>query len=94
MTKSMMASLSQYGITDGMVTSLVITILLTILAVIAGRKMQTVPGRFQSVMELSIGKLYGFFEGIMGKTLCRQYFPIVATLFIYILQCYSKKLPV
>lgn len=87
MTKSMMASLNQYGITDGMVTSLGITIVLLIISIVAGRKMQTVPGRFQNVMELSVGKLYNFFEGIMGKTLCRQYFPIVATLFIYILLC-------
>lgn len=94
MTKSMMESLNQYGITDGMVTSLCITIILTIIAIVAGRKIQSVPGRFQNVMEMSVGKLYGFFEGIMGKKLCKQYFPIVGTLFIYILLCnYSGLLP-
>ncbi len=94
MTKSMMESLGQYGITDGMVTSLVITILLTVFAIIAGRRIESIPGRLQNVVELSVGKLYGFFEGIMGKHLCRQYFPIVATIFIYILLCnYSGLLP-
>lgn len=94
MTKSMMESLGQYGITDGMVTSFVITVLLAIIAIVGGRKIQSIPGRFQNVMEMSVGKLYGFFEGIMGKHLCKRYFPIVGTLFIYILLCnYSGLLP-
>ena len=95
MTVSMMANLNEMGITSGMITSTVITIILCVIAVLAGRNMQLKePGRLQNMVEIGIGKLYGFFEGIMGKKLCRQYFPIVGTLFIYILFCnYSGLLP-
>ena len=95
MTVSMMENLNAMGISSGMVTSTVITIILCVIAILAGRNMQLKePGRLQNMVEISIGKLYGFFEGIMGKKLCRQYFPIVGTLFIYILFCnYSGLLP-
>ena len=42
MTKSMMAKLHSYGITDGMVTSTVITIILIVLALLAGRNMKMI----------------------------------------------------
>lgn len=94
MTKSMMAKLHTYGITDGMVTSAVITLILIVLAVLAGRNMKPVPGRFQSAVELAVGKLYGFFESVMGKKLARQNFAFLGTFFIYILLSnYSGLLP-
>ena len=71
MTKSMMAKLHSYGITDGMVTSTVITIILIVLALLAGRNMKMIPGRFQSAFEIVVEKLYRFFEGIMGKKLAK-----------------------
>ncbi len=94
MTVSMMEHLESMGITEGMVTSTVITIILCVVAILAGRNMQMIPSGLQNVAEMAIGKMYSFFEGIMGKKLCKQYFPIIATLFIYILFCnYSGLLP-
>ena len=94
MTKSMMAKLHSYGITDGMVTSTVITIILIVLALLAGRNMKMIPGRFQSAFEIVVEKLYGFFEGIMGKKLARENFAFLGTFFIYILLSnYSGLLP-
>ncbi len=45
-----------------------------------------IPGRFQMFMELVIGGLYDFFHGIFGddKT-TRRFFPLVATIFLFIL---------
>ena len=40
---------------------------------------------FQNFAEWAIGSLYNFFEGIMGKKLCRSCFSLICTLFIYIL---------
>ena len=86
--------LNSIGINSGMFTSAVITIVLCVLSIIAGRKMEMVPHGLQNVAEVSIEKLYGFFEGIMGPRLCKKYFPLVATFFIYILFCnYSGLLP-
>ncbi|MDO4485459.1 MAG: F0F1 ATP synthase subunit A [Bacillota bacterium] len=90
----MIEALNSIGLTDGMITSLAITIILCVLSIIAGRRLQTVPSGFQNFAEWAVGSLYNFFEGIMGEKACRQYFPLIATLFIYILFCnYSGLLP-
>lgn len=86
--------LDSIGMTSGMFTSACITILLCVVAIIAGRNLKMLPSGFQNVAELAIEKLYGFFEGIMGEKNCKKYFGIVATLYIYILFCnYSGLLP-
>ena len=77
--------LETIGITSGMFTSIIITVVLCVLAIIAGRRIQTIPLGLQNVVEMAIEKLYGFFEDIMGKRTCKRYFPLVGTLFIYIL---------
>lgn len=77
-----------------MITSSVITIGLCVISIIAGRRLQTVPTGLQNFVEWAVGSLYNFFEGIMGSRACKQYFPLIGTLFIYILICnYSGLLP-
>lgn len=90
----MIESLNSIGITDGMITSMGITILLCAISIYAGKRMETVPRGLQNFIEWAIGSLYNFFDGIMGSKACKQHFPLVATLFIYILFCnYSGLLP-
>ncbi len=90
----MIESLNSIGITDGMITSMGITILLCGISIYAGRRMETVPRGLQNFIEWAIGSLYNFFDGIMGSKACKKHFPLVATLFIYILFCnYSGLLP-
>lgn len=90
----MMETLHSIGITGGMVTSAVITVLLCALSIVAGKRLQTVPSGLQNFAEWAIGSLYGFFGDIMGEKACKRYFPLIATLFIYILFCnYSGLLP-
>ena len=90
----MIETLNSFGISNGMITSTVITVILCVLAVVAGRRLQTVPSGFQNFAEWAVESLYNFFSDIMGGKACRKYFPLVATLFIYILICnYSGLLP-
>ena len=90
----MIETLNSFGISNGMITSTVITVILCVLAVVAGRRLQTVPSGFQNFAEWAVESLYNFFSDIMGVKACRKYFPLVATLFIYILICnYSGLLP-
>lgn len=94
MDNDMIEALNSIGITNGMITSAVITIILCVLSIAAGRRLQTVPSGFQNFAEWAIESLHNFFEGIMGQKACRRYFPLIATLFIYILICnYSGLLP-
>ncbi len=90
----MIEKLNAIGISDAMITSTVITVIICVLAIIAGRRIEMIPSGFQNMIELGIEKLHGFFEGIMGKYACDKYFPLIATLFIYILFCnYSGLIP-
>ncbi len=91
----MIEKLHSIGISNAMITSTVITLILCAVAVIGGRRIESVPSsKLQNALEAGIEKLYRFFEDIMGEYACRRYFPVVATLFIYILVCnYSGLLP-
>lgn len=87
--------LAEYGITSMMITSIGITLILSVLAIIAGRNLEMIPStRLQTLMEIIIEKLSDFYKELMGEYAGRKYFPLVATLFIYILFCnYSGLLP-
>lgn len=90
----MFDALNEIGISNGMITSMGITVLLCVISIIAGRNLKVVPSGLQNAVEWAIGSLYNFFEDIMGKEGCRKYFPLVASLFIYIVCCnYSGLLP-
>ena len=90
----MIDALHSIGMSNGMITSAVITIILCAVSIVAGRRLQTVPSGFQNFAEWAIESLYNFFSGIMGDKACRRYFPLVATLFIYsLLANYSGLLP-
>ena len=90
----MISALNEIGITSYMITSTGITIVLCVLAIFAGRHMQMIPRGLQNIAEVSVEKLQNFFIGVMGEYAGRKYFPLVATLFIYILFCnYSGLIP-
>ncbi len=90
----MLETLESMGISSPMITSSVITLILCIVAIVAGRNMEMIPSGIQNVMEIAIEKLSDFFQDVMGEYAGRKYFPLVATLFIYVLICnYSGLLP-
>lgn len=90
----MIETLNSIGISNGMITSAVITVVLVGISIFAGRRLQTIPSGLQNFLEWAIESLFNFFAGIMGSKTCRQYFPLIATLFIYILIAnYSGLLP-
>jgi F-type H+-transporting ATPase subunit a len=90
----MMEALYDIGITNQMITSTVITLFICTVVIIAGRHMQMIPTGLQNIMEIVVEKLQNFYISVMGEYAGRKYFPLVATLFIYILVCnYSGLLP-
>ncbi|MDD6191317.1 MAG: F0F1 ATP synthase subunit A [Firmicutes bacterium] len=90
----MIDKLYSIGMTDAMITSSVLTILIIIISVIVSRNLKEMPEGVQNMIEMGIEKLHNFFNNLMGEHLCKRYFPLVATLFIYILICnYTGLLP-
>ena len=75
-----------YGlpITNSYLTTLIVMVLLAGLSYMATRKMKMIPGNAQLIAESIVGGLYDFFSSIAGKHI-KQFFPLVATLFLFIL---------
>ena len=45
-----------------------------------------IPGRFQGLLEMIVGGLFGFFDSIIGdRALTRRFFPLVATIFLFLM---------
>lgn len=75
-------------------TMWVIMALIVLFSVLATRNLKDVPGPLQNVAEWAVNGLIDLFEGVLGREKCRKYFPIFATLFIFIIVCnYSGLLP-
>lgn len=66
------------------IMSWIVILFLAIVSFIGTRKMEKVPGKFQSVLELLVSALFDFIEGVIGPG-GRKYAPFIASIFIYIL---------
>ena len=63
-----------------------LTLILLVLGLVIRPRLQLVPGKFQVVLEAVIGGIYDFFHGMLGHE-TRRFFPLIATLGIYIFLC-------
>lgn len=71
--------------TNSMLDTIIVTILVVIWARRSTRKMTIVPSGIQNTFEAVIETLYVTFEGVVGKHMIPKVFPLLATLFIFIL---------
>lgn len=73
-------------ITSTLITAWVGMVILTIIAVLVRHRLALVPGKLQSVMEMMIGGVYDYMADVLeSRALARKYFPIVMTIFLFIL---------
>jgi F-type H+-transporting ATPase subunit a len=72
-------------ITNSMVVSWIVAILLLIFARIATRDMKGVPTGAQNLLEWLVESLYKFLESIVGPHLVKRTFWFLATIFIFVL---------
>ena len=73
-------------ITATLVTSWVAMFMLIAFAFFFTRKLKQIPGKFQSFVELLVGGAYDFVETTLeDKELARKYFPILMTIFLFLL---------
>ncbi|MBQ1501515.1 MAG: F0F1 ATP synthase subunit A, partial [Firmicutes bacterium] len=68
-----------------MITSLAITIILVVIAILATRHMKERPTGLQNAMEKFIEVLHNFLSDIVGAKHIDKYFPYLCTLFMFIL---------
>lgn len=74
-----------FSISKPVLTIWAITAVLTILSILATRRLKDVPGPLQNVAESAVEWLENFFGGVLGHSNTRRYFAIFATLFIFII---------
>jgi F-type H+-transporting ATPase subunit a len=73
-------------VTNAMVTNWVLAVVVIFGVRFAiGQKPLVIPGRGQAVLEMLLEKLHDLFEPIIGKHVMPHAFPLLLTLFIYIL---------
>jgi F-type H+-transporting ATPase subunit a len=74
-----------FPITNSMVVTWFVAVMLVIFAQLATRKMQQVPRGAQNFLEWIVDGLYTFLEGILGRHLVDRTFWFFASIFIFIL---------
>jgi F-type H+-transporting ATPase subunit a len=74
-----------FPITNSMVVTWIVAVVLIVFAQVATRNMKSVPDGAQNFLEWLIGGLYGFLEGVIGPHLTKRTFWFFATIFIFIL---------
>lgn len=73
------------AVTSYSTTMFAITIILSVFAFLATRKISQSPGKIQLIAEMAIGSLRGFFYNVLDAEKGKVYLPFLGTLFIFIL---------
>ena len=73
-----------FPISNALITTWLVMGLMIAASFLVTRRMTLIPGSAQSIAELLIGGLYDFFETVTGKYVS-QIFPLVASLFLFVL---------
>jgi F-type H+-transporting ATPase subunit a len=72
-------------ITNAMLTSFILSAIILILAFVVGRNLKEKPSGLQNIIEIIIEALANFVNEIAPKKWAATFFPILATIFIYLL---------
>jgi len=84
-----------FTITNTLIASWISVIVLIGFFFAATRKMKIIPGRLQSFAEIVVEGILGFIESASGKEKARIVFPIVATVFLYVItNAYMALIPI
>ncbi|HEY9584915.1 MAG TPA: F0F1 ATP synthase subunit A [Candidatus Paceibacterota bacterium] len=85
-TPETIAHIGSFPITNSLLTSWVVVIALSLGAIILSKKIKDVPGKVQAAVEFVVDSLLSFLETVAGdRKTAERFFPIVATIFIYVL---------
>ena len=73
-----------FSVTNTLLSAWLTTIVVVLLFGLGTRRMQLVPGRLQGAIEVLLGALDGFFQSVVGERYGRRFFPLLATIFIFV----------
>jgi F-type H+-transporting ATPase subunit a len=73
-----------FPITNSVIGAWITIIFLVVVSYIITRHMKLVPGRLQAAFEFLIGWLYDLCVSVAGEVNGRRFFPVVATIFLFV----------
>ena len=73
-----------FTVTNTLLSAWLTTIVILLLFGLGSRRMSMVPGRLQGFLEMLVEALYGFMKGMAGERYARRFFPILATIFVFV----------
>lgn len=74
-----------FPITNSLITTWVVMAILIVVALLIRRRVTLVPGKMQNAIEMLFEYLLGFIEQMLGnRSLALRYFPLIATIFVFI----------
>lgn len=73
-----------FAVTNTLLSAWLTTVVILALFVGGTRVMTAVPGRLQSLLEMLVEALHGFITSVAGERLGRQFFPVLATIFVFV----------
>ena len=74
-----------FAFTNSMIATWITIVVVVLLSYLAFRKPRLIPRGLQSMMEFIFGSLLSFCQSIAGERNGRRFFPVVATIFIFVL---------
>jgi F-type H+-transporting ATPase subunit a len=75
----------EFAITNTMLSAWFASLVLIFIFVWGARKRSMVPGRLQSLVEVLFEGVLSFATGVLGADMARKCFPVVATIFFFVL---------
>ena len=76
---------TKFAVTNTLLSAWLTTAVIIVVFVLAARKSKLVPGRLQGFVEALFEGMLGFCTTVLGPEMARRAFPIVATIFLFVL---------
>jgi len=73
-----------FPITNSVVAAWLTIIVLVGFSYAVAHRLKLIPGRLQSLLEFALGALLSFCQSVAGEKNGRQFFPVVATIFLFV----------
>ncbi|MFC1904311.1 F0F1 ATP synthase subunit A [Chloroflexota bacterium] len=74
-----------FPITNSVVAAWLTIIVLVGVSYAVTRRIKLIPGRLQCLVEFALGALYDFCQQVAGEKNGRKFFPVVATIFLFVI---------
>jgi F-type H+-transporting ATPase subunit a len=78
-------SIGGFDITNTLFTSWIVVAILIVVALLATRRLSFIPSGFQNAAEAVVEALFALVQNTVGDRHARRFFPVIATLFLYII---------